>query len=64
MNGKFLADQSLQALFDPAQPWLYLFVVAPGILIALGRPRLAFFWIAAMIAGVIFLSFSPGSSGS
>ncbi|MEM6933275.1 MAG: hypothetical protein AAF526_06750 [Pseudomonadota bacterium] len=59
MSGKFFADSSLSTLFDPAEPWLYLFVVAPGILIALGRVRLAVFWIVAMLAGTIFLSYSP-----
>lgn len=59
MSGKFFADSSLGALFDPAQPWLYLFVVVPGILIALGRVRLAVFWIVAMLAGTIFLSYAP-----
>lgn len=59
MNGKFFADKSLGVLFDPGEPFLYILVVAPGILIALGRVRLAVSWLGFAIAGMVFLSYVP-----
>ncbi|MEL6478537.1 MAG: hypothetical protein AAFR17_14505 [Pseudomonadota bacterium] len=46
MNSKFFAQQALENLFDPGQPYVYIFLVPTLILIALGRIRLAILWVA------------------
>ena len=46
MDLKSLTNKTLETLFDPAQPYIYI-VVAPSVLLAaLGRVRLALLWLA------------------
>ncbi|MEM7176486.1 MAG: hypothetical protein AAF503_02170 [Pseudomonadota bacterium] len=59
MTGKYFVDGILKTLFDPSQPFLYVFVVVPGILVALGRPKLSVFWIGACVCGVLLMQHAP-----
>ncbi|MEM0921776.1 MAG: hypothetical protein AAGF44_05415 [Pseudomonadota bacterium] len=50
MDLSFTAERALETLFDPTQPFIYIFLVPGLILIALGRVKLAVLWI--VLAGL------------